>query len=407
MELSHEYLVDMEIISKIVAKLRGWEYSWLCLLVLITLVIHLAVITLPSEPMFDEQHYVPDARSIISGDGSHRPEHPPLGKLLITGGILLFGDNPFGWRLLPVFFGCIVIWLFYLICRRLHMSRREASLATFLLSFENMTFVQAGIAMLDVFCLAFMLLCFWLYLKGGYLLSGAAAALAALVKLTGVLALPVIGLHWLLLRRKRIGFFVGGMLLAATLFVLLLPLLNLPVFQQWSNPLDDVKAMLTQSDSIKFADNTHPSRSRPWEWIILPLIMPYWLTPHYLGAISFNIWALILPALAYALWLGWKREKREAALFALLWFAVTYLLWIPLVLITDRVTYVYYFYPVIGSICILLGLGLSHLLEWRQAGSRRVRRIATGIFAGFVLLHMFIFALLGPFSSWLPFVKSA
>ena len=39
-------------------------------------------------------------------------------------------------------------------------------LATFLLSLENLSFVQASIAMLDVYSLAFMLLPFWLYLKG-------------------------------------------------------------------------------------------------------------------------------------------------------------------------------------------------------------------------------------------------
>ena len=115
MELSHEYLVDMEIIRKVSHKLDSWEYSCPCLLILATLIIHLAVMALPAELMFDEQHYVPDARSIIAEDGSHRPEHPPLGKLLITGGILLFGDNPFGWRLMSAFFGCIIIWLFYLV----------------------------------------------------------------------------------------------------------------------------------------------------------------------------------------------------------------------------------------------------------------------------------------------------
>jgi len=42
--------------------------------------------------MFDEQHYVPDARSILAGNGTQRLEHPPLAKLFIAAGIAIFGD---------------------------------------------------------------------------------------------------------------------------------------------------------------------------------------------------------------------------------------------------------------------------------------------------------------------------
>ena len=170
-----------------VSRFLAWEYAGLCLLVLLVLVLHLAAILRPDAPVFDEQYYVPDARSILQGTGSERIEHPPLGKLVITGGITLFGDNPFGWRIMSVLFGLACIVFFYLICRKLTLSKRASFLATFILALENLSFVQAGVAMLDVFSLAFMLLAFWLYLRKQNALAGVSVGLATLVKLTGAL----------------------------------------------------------------------------------------------------------------------------------------------------------------------------------------------------------------------------
>ena len=148
-------------IKQLLRRFLACEYAGLCLLVLLVLALHLAAILRPDAPVFDEQYYVPDARSILQGDGSERIEHPPLGKLIITSGVALFGDNPFGWRIMSVLFGLACIVFFYLICRSLRLSQRASFLATFILALENLSFVQAGIAMLDVFSLSLMLAAFW------------------------------------------------------------------------------------------------------------------------------------------------------------------------------------------------------------------------------------------------------
>ena len=54
----------MEIKSKLY-RFYKWEHFWLCLIVLATLIMHFCIITNPSELIFDEKHYVYDARSII------------------------------------------------------------------------------------------------------------------------------------------------------------------------------------------------------------------------------------------------------------------------------------------------------------------------------------------------------
>jgi dolichyl-phosphate-mannose-protein mannosyltransferase len=80
-----------------------WEYFWLFLIVLAVLIAHFPVIAYASTPIGDENYYITDAGNISNNHKTLRVEHPPLAKLLILTGIKMFGDNPWGWRTLPLF----------------------------------------------------------------------------------------------------------------------------------------------------------------------------------------------------------------------------------------------------------------------------------------------------------------
>ncbi|MBI2831624.1 MAG: glycosyltransferase family 39 protein [Chloroflexi bacterium] len=384
-------------------RLSKREHFWLCVMLAVTLAFHFAIIMQPSSTAFDEQHYVTDARSIIEGNGTQRQEHPDLAKLIIVGGIKLFGDNPFGWRFLSVVFGSIVIVLFYLICRRLGMKKQATLIATFLLSFENLTFIQSSVAMLDVYNVALMLAAFLLYLKGGYLLSGITAGLSALAKVGGILVLPAMFLHWFLVRRNRVRHFFAGLVIAPVFFFLFLPLFEYTVNGKFSDPIARIKHIFTASGSLTFEKFPTEIATRPWEWLLRPNILYYNYEPVYTGTISFTVWALIIPAVVYMVFRA--RKGNNAAIFGLAWFASTYLVWIPLNLITDRLTYLYYFYPTVGAVCIGLGLMGSQLLDvWRSERSLRVRRTALIAVRTYLVLHAVVFVLLSPaFSRWIPF----
>ena len=395
MELPRQYLVDMEIAKQLMSRLGKWEYSGLCLLVIVILAMHFSAVMQPAELVFDEQHYVDDARAILQGDGTLRPEHPPLGKLFIVFGIFLFGDNPLGWRFFSILFGAICIVLFYLVCRRLAMPKGASFLATFLLALDNLSFVQTSVAMLDVYSLTFMLASFWLYLRGQYLLSGLSVGLSALAKLNGILALPAILLHWLLTKRAYPARFVASILVAYASFLLLMPLFDFVVFRQFINPVDRIYTMLSLSGSLTFTTAAHGAASRPWDWILRPEMMAYWYEPHYIGAISFTIWALIIPVLFY---MGFRAANGDTAgLFGISWFASTYLVWIPISITTDRISFIYYFYPTVGAICIGLGLGLSQLLAtWKTRRGGKLRWVAMLAVLGYLLLHVIVFVILSP-----------
>ncbi|MDY7098613.1 MAG: glycosyltransferase family 39 protein [Pseudomonadota bacterium] len=123
-------------------------------------------LTIPTTPFFDEVHYLPAAREMLRigelGGGAYlNQEHPMLGKWLIALGIWLFGDNPWGWRLMPLLAGTITVGAGM---RAIWLSSQErfATIAFGILIVTGFhIFVQARIAMLDIFMAAFLSLAAW------------------------------------------------------------------------------------------------------------------------------------------------------------------------------------------------------------------------------------------------------
>ena len=86
--------------------------------------------------------------------------HPQLGKVLIALGIRLFGMNPFGWRFTGTLFGVLILWVLYILAKRLFKRTDFAMLSCGLMLFDCMHFSQTRIATIDVYALFFTLLMF-------------------------------------------------------------------------------------------------------------------------------------------------------------------------------------------------------------------------------------------------------
>jgi dolichyl-phosphate-mannose-protein mannosyltransferase len=400
----------MEKIRLLLPKLARWEYAPLCLLVLIVLILKFSIIMLPNALLFDEIYYVPAARSIIEGSGTDIIEHPPLGQLLIVSGISIFGDGPLGWRFFSVIFGAASIVLLYLICRQLKMSRNTSFLAAFIFSIENMCFILGGIAMLDVYCLTLMLAAFWAYLKGWHIRAGLFIGLAALAKLIGVLALVVILLHWLFVNRDNKRQILTIVSVSVASFLLLMPLLDLAIWYKLVNPFERIRAMLEYTRHGTFALHAESPvgapPTRPWEWLISLNSMKYlsfdsikgeWYVLYYL-MISPSVWALIIPSMLFMLYKAIKRSS--TAIFVICWFTGTYLIWIPASLITDRISYDFYFYPTIGAICIGIALGITRLatIEPKSGIFKIGVRLIVPLY---IMSHLIVFIALFPGNIWL------
>ncbi|MET4131178.1 dolichyl-phosphate-mannose-protein mannosyltransferase [Porphyrobacter sp. MBR-155] len=123
-------------------------------------------LAVPSIPVFDEVHYIPAARELLSlfngGFGDYlNPEHPMLGKHLIALGMAMFGDSPLGWRIMPLAFGTLA--LFASMRALWHASEDRFACIAFgvLLATGFHLFIQSRIAMLDVFMAAFLAVAAW------------------------------------------------------------------------------------------------------------------------------------------------------------------------------------------------------------------------------------------------------
>jgi predicted membrane-bound dolichyl-phosphate-mannose-protein mannosyltransferase len=373
--------------------LRTWQYIGLVAIVILSLVLHFILIAFPNDLVLDEVYYVGEARHAIEGSELERLEHPPLGKLFTLCGMLIFGDNPIGWRMFPVLFSTLGIVFFYLICRELKLPYWASNLATALFAFENLSFVLGSVAMLDVYSLSFMLGSFYFYLHRHYPMSGLFIAFSMLAKLTGVLAIGPIFIHWIIFRRKELLPFTGSILVAYTAFLLFLPCMEYLLTSEWSNPLLRTSSMIATATSLNLNDYSHPSATRPWEWLLGFQIMPFWYVPQYLAAISPTIWAISIPNVFY---MGWQAIKRdEISLFISGWFTAAYLIWIPISLILERITYIYYFYPAVGAVCLGFGFAATKLYELRP-------KLAITIIIIYLLFHVGFFVSLSPFTQWWP-----
>lgn len=117
-------------------------------------------IWLPAEIVFDEVHFVGQARHYLHGEPFLDP-HPPLAKLLIAASIDLFGDHSWSWRLPNALIGTALVAITYLLGRRMFASRLAATLAAAFVLCDGMFLVDSRIAVLDIVYVTFAA---WSYL---------------------------------------------------------------------------------------------------------------------------------------------------------------------------------------------------------------------------------------------------
>jgi dolichyl-phosphate-mannose-protein mannosyltransferase len=150
-----------------------------CCLLTLSLVLHLGWLALPNGVVFDEVHYAKCVSGYISGMYFF-DSHPPLAKMLIAEVARLAGVKPiyqflrigtpypgrdFLWlRLLPAFFGSLLVPLIYLIAYRSNRTRATAAIAGLFILFDNALLIQTKFILLEPFLLVFgflALLLFW------------------------------------------------------------------------------------------------------------------------------------------------------------------------------------------------------------------------------------------------------
>lgn len=380
-------------------KLLFSKYSKIVLLIIIlSLTVRYLFLSFPDWQIFDEIYYYNFAKDYISHINFF-DVHPPLGKLFISLGLMIFDDSLFGARFFQVIAGTGVIYLIYQITRLNSKNIFIAVMLMFLAFFETSLYVESRYALLNIFILFFNLLsvyCFCLFIKKysfNYLVyTFLFLSLSTCVKWTGLFNIGVYALfilfddtyrkyiYTLFTKKYFYRFFI-------LLIVLIVPYILILFFDYYK----EIKFISWHDQSYNFHKNlvsNHPYASSWYTWFLD--LRPIWLEFRSLidgnlvgiievgnpfivitGSLSilFNLYLFFVKKIRnnyivlYLLLvlvntLPWVFIKREA-------FYYHYLVILPFVLLNIGYTFFYlYKYPVSKYILYLLVLLSFGFFVW-------------------------------------------
>lgn len=364
---------------------------------------------------FDEIYFARTALEHIEERWPYEITHPPLGKMILSIGIRLFGMTPFGWRFMGTLFGVMMLPFFYLLLKRMFGSLAVAACGSSVLAFDFMHFTQPRLATIDSYAVFFIILMFFfMYLwltepleHGGkrllwLALSGASFGLGAASKWICIYAGGGLAVIWLIywivrfVREKKEvcrEFFnnVGWCLL---LFVLVPCAIYYCSYWAYgpSQGADGPFRLFTPEYLKVVLDNqkymweyhsdlvaTHPYSSKWYQWLFdVRPILYYMENPSSEVTIRFGAfnnpivsWGGLAAMVGMA-WLAW-RDKDERAVFILVGYLSNLLPWV----LVSRLTFAYHYFPC----TIFLVLAISYIFADLRKLDRKWK-LSVGGFTG-------------------------
>lgn len=383
--------------------------GWTAVIVALFVALISVRLLIPSKPFFDEIHYLPPARNILDLSKPLNREHPPLGKEILAVGIALFGDRTLGWRIMPALFGTIAL---FAAMRAVWFAtlRRFATIAAGVLLVTGFgLFVESRIAMLDIFMITFAMVAMWMCAgavresetaRWRLALAGASLGFAVACKWNAAPLMAIPGLAFLVVRARTAGWrfltahrgapIPGMTLVEAGVWLGLMPLATYCLsywpflfFAERTMPpggLIDLhfKMIELQEQVIK----PHAYMSVWWQWVLN--IRPIWYYYQVGDGAQRGVlmignpltMLLGLPAVAWCLWAGIKRQRWDA-----LAVAVLYLGTIGMWIVAPKPVQFYYHY-LLPSCFLLACLALALDALWNSGW----RKTVLGVLAGSVVL---------------------
>ncbi len=388
--------------------------------------------TIPDSPSwfnsmyFDEIYHGRTAYENIKNIYPYEITHPPLGKIIISLGIRIFGMTPFGYRFMGAFFGVLMLLPLYILLKNMFGKTKVAMCGTLLFAFEFMHFTQTRIATIDTYGVFFTLLSFlfmWRWMTAPYtaklrttwldlFLCGLSFGLGCACKWTVLYAGVGLAALWLLraiMKYRAVGLGHYGRELLGTIGLSVLFFIVIPVIIYCLSYIPyglalgyKMPGMLTDGNYYKLiwdnqvymltyhngVNQTHPYSSRWYQWLFDVRPILYYLqyngeTKSAFGAFNSPLisWAG-LAALVSSVFAFWKRRKPQAVL---IW--AGYLCqFLPWVIIT-RTTFAYHYFGCILFLTIAISFVFDELIERRSKNDKLVYAFTGLNTALFVLFY--------------------
>ncbi|SET00752.1 phospholipid carrier-dependent glycosyltransferase [[Clostridium] polysaccharolyticum] len=366
---------------------------------------------------FDEIYHARTAYEFIHGLPTYEYTHPPLGKVIMSIGIRLFGMNPFGWRIMGILFGIGMVPVFYAFSRRMFKETWIASVSTILFAFDFMHFSQTRIATIDVFVTFFIIASYYFMyryyktsfydtsLKQTFVLLGCCGVLMGCqmaAKWTGVYAAFGLAVIFFVTLGKRYREFLYAkkdmygstngiehqyivknfvpyawktVLFCCVVFVIIpavIYTLSYIPFQDYDGTKGLVARMLKNQQNMlnyhKGVTESHPFESRWWQWPIM--YRPIWyFSGSVSGTVSEGISAFGNPAVWWAgipaffvLIQRAFRKKDKMAVFLIAGYMSQYLPWV----FVGRTTFIYHYFTSVPFVTLMVAYCLYLLVKEKK-----------------------------------------
>ncbi len=371
---------------------------------------------------FDEIYHARTAYEGLEGEPIYETTHPPLGKVIISIGISLFGLNPFGWRFSGTLFGVLMLPILYVFLKNLFGKTPIAFCGTAIFAFDFMHFVQTRIATIDTYGVFFTIAAyFFLYRfftaedgkwKLPLFLSGLSFGLGAASKWTVIYAGAGLALLWLLYwifrglelkRQDRFAEFKDELLPNigwCLLFFVVVPCLvyYLSYFPYgkaagmgWPEMYfsKDYAKLVLDNQSYMFNYHSdivaeHPYASRWYQWLfnIRPIL--YYLE-YFTGGTKSAFGAFLNPVVC---WTGLiaillcipltVMNRSGRALFILVGYLAQLVPW----MFVDRLTFAYHYFPCLIFLVLAIAMVLDAVWDSGRKAAKPIVYSFTGICIG-------------------------
>ncbi|MGH7934355.1 MAG: phospholipid carrier-dependent glycosyltransferase [Candidatus Binataceae bacterium] len=345
----------------------------------------------PHEIVFDEVHFVGQARHYLHAEPFLDP-HPPIDKLIIALGIMVFGDHSSSWRVGNAMLGTIMAGVTYLLGRRMFRSRLAATLAAAFVLCDGFFIVDSRIACIDIAYLTFAAIAY-LFLfrfmqsddpaerRRTLLYTGIALGLCLGSKLyvPGITFLLVGGfvvftlwrpepLRAALSNDERSRRLLGAVLLLGSVSAFFYLAAFLPKYYLgWWGGIEDLfhyyKEVMWYENSVVGA--THPYASPWWSWPLMMRPVAYWQNFPAKGPVA-TIWGAgnpltwwaVIPAMTITAVRALERPNVTRT-FLVIGYLAYFVIWIPIV----RILFLYHYMPSVYIGYLALGAVMADL--WR------------------------------------------
>lgn len=372
-------------------------------------------------PVFDEKHYVSQAKEMLTNGGmEYNPNyglivHPPLGKWLLSIGEMIFGYTPLGWRIMPIIAGVITVIATCIIIQKITKSYYFTILASILINIEGVSLIMSRIGMLDAFVEMFVALIamsatFYAYdefnkkpLRKSYWLfaTGIFGGLMMSTKISGLYYMAFCGITLVvatLIISKNIRDTLKSIIMGLFYFVVVPLSIFLMSYIPWFSNENAVYRHAGESGSFDLSDKLpaslqnfyyyyhgilnfhtkletaqsqfHPYESKPWEWAIAVRPMQFLTQKDAFGSLFDDSGEKVSEIVLFAnpfIWYLLLPISIISLLMVILRKDLRWLIvlggmisgWVPWIIINERQMYLFY----VTAIAPFLIIGIILLIE--------------------------------------------